>query len=154
MQILLDTGVLLRLVNRQDPLYASTRAAVQTLYRRGETLVAAPQNIAEFWNVSTRPSQARGGFGRTLAETERCVRFFEKIGTVIPDQPTNYAEWKRLVVAFGVQGKAVHDARLAAAMIVAGISTLLTFNVQDFSRYQAFHVLTPADVLAGRIASS
>jgi predicted nucleic acid-binding protein len=150
MHILLDTGVLLRLVNQQDPLHAATRSAVQTLFRRGDTLATSPQNIAEFWNVSTRPAQARGGFGRTPAETERCVRFFEKFGIVIPDQPAGYAEWKRLVIGFGVHGKAVHDARIVAAMLVANVSTLLTFNVQDFLRYQNLLVLTPQDVVAGR----
>jgi predicted nucleic acid-binding protein len=151
MPLRLDRGVLLRLVNRHDPQHAVTRSAVQTLYRRGDALVTTAQNIAEFWSVSTRPTQTRGGFGRTLAETERSVRFLEKYGSVLLDQPSSYAQWKQLVVAYGVSGRAAHDARLVAAMQVANVSTLLTWNAQDFLRYPQLSVFAPADVVAGRL---
>lgn len=45
MDVLLDTGVLLRLVNPSDSQHPSVRDAVRLLYRRGDTLVTAPQNI-------------------------------------------------------------------------------------------------------------
>jgi predicted nucleic acid-binding protein len=64
MQWLIDTGILLRLVNRGDPLHGKVVSSIQTLHRRREELVTSAQNIAEFWNLSTRPSQARGGLGR------------------------------------------------------------------------------------------
>ena len=70
---------------------------------------------------------------------------------LIPDQPAGYGEWRQLVSAFSVQGRSVHDARLVAAMLVANITTILTFNVQDFTRYQRLLVLSPSDVLAGRL---
>jgi predicted nucleic acid-binding protein len=115
MDLLLDTGVLLRLVNPSDPQHPAVRDAVRILYRRGDSLVTTPQNIAEFWNVSTRPAHARGGYGRSLAKTERCVRFFESVGTVLPDHPAAYSEWKRLVITHAVTGKAVHDARIVGS---------------------------------------
>lgn len=46
-----------------------------------------------------------------------------------------YREWKRLIVKYQVSGVQVHDARIVAAMIVHGISRLLTFNEEDFARY-------------------
>jgi predicted nucleic acid-binding protein len=48
MNVLTDTGVLLRLPERSDPHHAAVRRAVRALRDRGDTLVAAPQNIAEF----------------------------------------------------------------------------------------------------------
>jgi hypothetical protein len=46
-----------------------------------------------------------------------------------------------------VVGKNGHDARLVAAMMVHGLTHLLTFNVQDFRRYPGITAVTPADVL-------
>jgi predicted nucleic acid-binding protein len=46
-----------------------------------------------------------------------------------------YTEWRRLVVSFEVSGMQVHDARIVAAMIVHGVTHILTFNTADFVRY-------------------
>ena len=43
----------------------------------------------------------------------------------------------------GRTGKTTHDARLVAAMNVHGISSILTFNVQDFARYAAKSAVHP-----------
>jgi predicted nucleic acid-binding protein len=51
-----------------------------------------------------------------------------------------------MVVQHRVSGKSVHDARLVAAMIVHGIGEILTFNMQDFTRYTEISVLDPANV--------
>ena len=58
MLVLVDSGILLRLVERGDPQYAAIRGAVRALRSRGDTLVTAAQNAAEFWNVCTRPKRA------------------------------------------------------------------------------------------------
>ena len=55
MAVLADTGILVRLLERTDPQHAVVRQAVRTLRARGARLVTAPQNMAEFWNVCTRP---------------------------------------------------------------------------------------------------
>jgi hypothetical protein len=68
--------------------------------------------------------------------------------TLLPDTRALLPEWERLVTASGVTGKNAHDARLVAAMIVHGVTHLLTFNVADFSRYSGIIVLNPASVVA------
>ena len=47
MAVLLDTGILLRLVNVNDPLHADVEQAVDTLIARQEDLLITTQNIAE-----------------------------------------------------------------------------------------------------------
>jgi predicted nucleic acid-binding protein len=42
-----------------------------------------------------------------------------------------------------------HDMRIVAAMLRHGISTLLTTNARDFSKYAEIEVLSPEIVLAG-----
>jgi predicted nucleic acid-binding protein len=48
MLILVDSGILLRLVERGDPQHAAIRGAVRALRSRGDILVTAAQNAAEF----------------------------------------------------------------------------------------------------------
>jgi hypothetical protein len=46
-----------------------------------------------------------------------------------------YSNWRRLVVKYRVSGVQVHDARLVASMLVHDVTHILTFNIQDFTRY-------------------
>jgi predicted nucleic acid-binding protein len=51
-----------------------------------------------------------------------------------------------LVDTNNVKGVQVHDARLAAAMRIHGISHVLTFNQPDFSRYANITIVRPQDI--------
>lgn len=52
---LLDTGILLRLVNSGDPLHNEVTTACRILKNRGDEFATTAQNIAEFWNVRSCP---------------------------------------------------------------------------------------------------
>ena len=123
MFILVDSGILLRLLEPTDPQHLAVRQAVRTLRGRGDTLITSPQNAAEFWNICTRPAAARGGFGLTVAEADRRLRIVERLFQVLPDHPAAYTLWRRLVVTYAVHGVQVHDARLVAYMQGAGSRT-------------------------------
>ena len=132
---LVDTNVLLRFSRPEDPRYQISRNAVHTLEAGGHQLQTTLQNFAEFWNVSTRPTE-RNGFGRTPVETDELLQDLEKAFSLLPDSADVYREWRRLVVKYNVAGVQVHDARLAASMIVHSVKHILTFNVTDFERYK------------------
>ena len=140
MDYLVDTSVLLRLFDVDDAENPAIRAALRLLLSGGYSLVTCPQNVAEFWCVSTRPASARGGYGQTLAATERRVAFIERWGVILPESPATYFLWRSLLTTYGVQGVAVHDARLVAMMQSLGISHILTLNKSDFSRYAGLTV--------------
>src|SRR5438034_8375330 len=67
---LADTNILLRFLLLNDPAYPAIRQAVRTLKARGEQIVTTPQNMAEFWNVCTRPITVRGGLGLSVEASE------------------------------------------------------------------------------------
>jgi predicted nucleic acid-binding protein len=147
MPYLLDSNVLIRFLNRQDPNHQLVRQALRTLRRRGEQLCFTSQNLAEFWNVCTRPVTARGGYGLTVADTDRKALWAERMFTLLPDSPAVHVEWRRLLVTHSISGVQVHDARLVAAMRVHSVTHLLTFNTADFRRYGDISVTHPRDVL-------
>lgn len=152
MRYLVDTNVLLRLLQRNDPNYSIIRQAVRTLMVRGDELCCAPQNIVELWNVCTRPATVRGGFGLMTTETERRVRLIERIFTILEETPAVYPEWRRLVVDNSVIGVQVHDARLVSLMNIHDITHVLTLNGADFSRYTGITSVSPDEILPHNLA--
>ena len=148
MQYLLDTGILLRLMNRQSQMHDEIRQAVRSLKLKGHVVAITLQNVSEFWNVCTRPAEARGGLDLTIDETRRRLRTIERIAVLLPDSVETYGRWKELVVNQGVRGVQVHDAKLAALMAVHGITHLVTLNTGDFARYPHVTALTPQQVTA------
>jgi len=143
MQYLVDTGIWLRLFDRDDPEHAGIRESLQLLRRRGDSLAVCPQNIAEVWNVSTRPSTARGGYGKSVATTERRVHFIERYAVLLGESPIAYRQWRTLLVQYQIEGLAVHDSRLVSMMQVANITHIVTLNAGDFARYPNVTALTP-----------
>ena len=144
MAILLDTNVLLRLVQRRHPHSTLATHATNTLDARNETMLIAHQSIVEFWAVATRPINANG-LGLTIEDAELELDGLKKLFRVLPELPV-HEEWQRIVVKHRVSGKSVHDARLVAAMIVHGVGEILTFNMQDFARYTEISALDPSQI--------
>jgi predicted nucleic acid-binding protein len=147
MLILADSGILLRLFHTADPFHATVDTAVSVLRSRGEKLAYSLQNAAEFWNVCTRPVTARGGQGLDITETEHRLGMIETGFALLSERPAVYPIWRQLVVAHGVQGKQVHDARLAALMLAHGITHILTLNGADFARFPGIVPVDPASLV-------
>jgi predicted nucleic acid-binding protein len=145
MPYLADTNILLRWVTPADPQHSLAVNSVKTLQRRGEVVHITSQNLIEFWAVATRPASANG-LGMSPAEAEREVESLERLFPLVPDSTAIYTEWKRLVAAAGVSGVKVHDARLAAVMIVNGLTHVLTFNTDDFKRFHGINAVDPQNI--------
>jgi predicted nucleic acid-binding protein len=145
MRVLVDTNILVRAVERRHPLMRTARLALLALVRNGEQLCVTPQNIAEFWNVCTRPVNLNG-LGHSITATEKLTSRIETFFTVLPDSMEAFRIWRRLVVEHEVRGAKVHDARLAAIMQAHGIKQILTFNNGDFKRFSHVVALHPTEL--------
>ena len=115
MRVLLDTNILLRSVQPNHPLCSQATHGVAKLIRQKEGVFICAQNVAEFWNVATRPAE-RNGLGWLPEEVLREVDNIEKSLTLLPDVPAIYGAWKQIVRDHKVQGVKVYDARLVAIM--------------------------------------
>lgn len=147
MAVLCDTNILLRLAEPSDPDYPVVREAVDSLVSRSEELCFTSQNLVEFWNVSTRVV-TRNGFGLSIPDTDRRAKIIESEFRFLPDNWQVHQNWRRLVVTYGVPGAKVHDARLVAAMLVHGVTQILTLNDRDFARYTGVSAVHPRSVRA------
>ncbi|MDB9535465.1 type II toxin-antitoxin system VapC family toxin [Dolichospermum planctonicum CS-1226] len=146
MKCLVDTNILLRLVQKNSPMHLDTQRAILKLKKQGEFLCIIPQNIIEFWAVATRPLD-KNGLGLSITQAEEESEKLKKIFILELDTPQIFTEWESLVIKYQVMGKQVHDARLAAAMVVHNITHLLTFNVDDFKRFSDIVVVDPRSIV-------
>lgn len=138
-----DTNVLTVYMQPGHPQYASIVAALGRIRARGDRIVIAAQNLAEFWAVATRPTGSPNGLGYTPAqakvEVDELLRVFDRL----PDLDAAFPIWRDLVSRYGVSGKTTHDARLAATMRANGVDRILTSNARDFARFAEIKVETP-----------
>ena len=68
MKYLLDTNILLRLVETTHQQHSEASEALKKLREQNCTFYVLLQNISEFWNVCTRPKD-KNGLGLSIAET-------------------------------------------------------------------------------------
>lgn len=146
---LIDTNILLRLVQSDSPEHAMVRQCVDLLWEQGAELLFTSQNLAEFWNVCTRPIE-KNGFGFSIEQTYECASPIQSRLSFAPDSAATHQEWLKIVYEERVSGVQVHDARLVAAMHVHRISHLLTLNVADFRRYGKIVVMHPQSITTVR----
>jgi len=145
MRVLVDTNILLRSAQPNHPLCSPATHAVSKLIRQKDAVFFCSQNIAEFWNVATRPADLNG-LGFSHEEVLQEVSSIEKLLILLPDVPAVYAAWKEIVRDHKVQGVKVYDARLVATMNVYAVESVLTFNAPDFKRYTSIAALHPSSI--------
>jgi predicted nucleic acid-binding protein len=122
----------------------TVRVAIKSLAARGRGLHIVPQNLMELWVVATRPP-SQNGLGLSTTEAAAELMRLKSMFPLLPDTPAIYPVWESLVIQYRVSGKPAHDARLVAAMLVHGLTTILTFDKTGFSRYAGIEVVCPAD---------
>ncbi|HEV7373942.1 MAG TPA: PIN domain-containing protein [Pyrinomonadaceae bacterium] len=105
MSYLVDTNILLRLVQKNHPMRPDARRALITLRNQGEELCVTPQNIIEFYAVATRPLAANG-LGLSADAASREIRKLKRIFKLHPDSQAIFTEWEQLVSQYQVMGEA------------------------------------------------
>lgn len=142
---LIDTNILLRLVQIADSQHVEAKNAIDKLLAQNFTLCILLQNVSEFWNVCTRPLD-KNGFGFSIAQADAELSKIKSVFDVLPATQEVYRNWRELIVNHSVLGIKVHDAKIVAAMKAHNIQNLLTFNAKDFKRYTFIKAVEPKDV--------
>jgi predicted nucleic acid-binding protein len=143
--MLVDTSVLIRVLQPHHPLFPSADRAIRLLAERGRRLHVVAQNLIELWVVATRP-RGENGLGMTPSQAAEELERVKEIFFFLPETSAIYPVWEDLVLRHAVSGKPAHDARLVAAAQVHGLTTILTFDRTGFSRFPGIEIVCPADV--------
>jgi predicted nucleic acid-binding protein len=149
MDVLVDTNVLIRRIHRRDPKHRLAYRSLSHLVADGKRLCVTSQNLIEAWAVCTRPV-ANNGLGLDTVLTDRILARVERSVTRLRESNDIFREWRRLVVLHAVAGKKTHDAHLVAAMTVHGITEILTFNTDDFARFNGIVAIHPESLAPER----
>ncbi|MCA2970404.1 MAG: type II toxin-antitoxin system VapC family toxin [Acidobacteriaceae bacterium] len=136
----------MRGIQKKHPACAIARKALISLYRSEHDLYLTSQNIAEFWNVCTRPLEVNG-LGLSVELTDRYTNQLEQFFDILPDASEVFRTWRKIVVDHRVMGAKVHDARLVAMMKTYEIQTVVTFNVADFTRFTEIAAVHPEQLV-------
>jgi predicted nucleic acid-binding protein len=104
----------------------------------------AAQNLIEFWAAATRPA-GENGLGMSIEAAMREMTAIKRFFSPLPEIPL-FDEWEQLVAQHSILGRKTHDARLVATMKLQNISHVLTFNVDDFARYQGIVAVDPMTI--------
>jgi predicted nucleic acid-binding protein len=132
--ILLDTNVLVYLTNPLSPFHRAARTAL--LRYADEQLVVSSQILREYASVmSSHPPFDRAALATNL---QRFQQFH-----VLFDTAQSFQQWERLREHDAVAGRNVYDCNIVVTMLANNISSLLTHNTKDFTRYASEIELLP-----------
>ncbi|MEW6129948.1 MAG: PIN domain-containing protein [Acidobacteriota bacterium] len=145
MTYLVDTNILVRLVDIQSSQHQATSDAIKLLLTKKQDLYIIYESLIEFWVVATRDKNDNG-LGLSTDAADKEIFNLLKVFLLLPDASL-FAEWRALVNANHISGYKAYDTRLVAAMNLHSIDALLTFNDADF-KYYGIRVETPTEVLA------
>ncbi len=143
--VFVDTNILVYASRPAAPQHASARGALARLEAEGCRLWISTQVLREYLAVVTRPQATAPGLPMTTAIAD--VRRFQALFEVAPDDGSVAGKLLELLSAYSASGKQVHDANLAATMMVNGIKRLLTGNAGDFHRFVPQIELEPFGLL-------
>lgn len=132
-KVILDTNIILRLIDRTAPEHESSYSLVKRLISENCEICLIPQVLIEFWVVATRPPESNG-FGWDTSFTMQEIEKLQNIFVLLPDNELIFNYWQK-IVSKGVRGKRAHDARIAAAALTHEVYAIATLNTQDFADF-------------------
>jgi predicted nucleic acid-binding protein len=137
--VFVDTDVF---VEATDPHRPRHQAALAFLEEGADELFTSQQVLREYLVVATRPSTANG-LGLSVEHAlENVAAFLDVVALVFESEAT----WDKLRELLHQpdppSGRPIHDANIAATALANGLTTVATFNAQDFAGLP-IEVVTP-----------
>lgn len=131
---LLDTNVLLAATDEGRPAHPYALAVIDRWPAAGTVLYTSGQILREYLAVSTRPA-AQNGLGLAQEDAVANVRQLQSRLRFLTEDEKVSQRLLGLLEQAKCGGKQIHDANLVATVLVHGIDTIVTMNVDDFMRF-------------------
>jgi len=130
-ELFIDTNILVYATSQKSPLYDQANKKLALASDTGIALIISPQIIREYLSATTRNLHNSQAYDDIIYN----IQMFQNDFHIVDDNKTVVSALEKLVQAYSVSGKQVHDANIVATMQVYGIKYLLTHNICDFDRY-------------------
>jgi predicted nucleic acid-binding protein len=129
-----DTNILLRATISRMNEHREAEALVQSMWEKDIELWISRQIIREYLVQATHPNTFKPPFSieHVMDQMETITALFR----VSDENKDVTAQLLQLLKTYPTRGKQIHDANIVAAMLVNGIDTLLTLNLDDFKRFE------------------
>lgn len=131
---LLDTNVLLAATDEARQEHGQAVAAINVWPASGLVLYTSGQILREYLAVATRPVD-NDGLGMARPDAVANVRALRARLKLLVEDVKVSGRLLELLDTVECAGKQVHDANVVATMLVHGIDTVVTMNVDDFARF-------------------
>lgn len=143
----LDTNILLSATDEGRIDHQECQQVFRRAIERGIHLAVSGQVICEYLSVSTR-DRTINGLGLSPEDAVRNVAEFRRRTLLLEETEPVNDQLRLLVSEFGVTGAHVHDANVAATMIVHHVKMLVTENTTDFRDFTSIDVVAPVEFVA------
>jgi len=130
----LDTNILLAATDESREDHEDAIAAINVWPASGVVLYTSGQILREYLAVATRPVD-HNGLGMTQPDAIANVRALRARLNLLSEDVKVSGRLLELLDTIECSGKQVHDANVVATMLVHGIDTVVTLNVDDFARF-------------------
>jgi predicted nucleic acid-binding protein len=134
---MLDTNVLLAATDKGRAEHRDALTVVNDWAAGDTTLCTSGQILREYLAVATRPVE-RNGLGLPLPDALGNVRAIRERTVFLAEDSKVADRLLGLLADVECGGKQVHDANVVATMLVHGIGTVVTMNLDDFSRFDRY----------------
>ncbi len=137
----IDTNIFVYASDANSPWYRKANQALKNAISSGVPLFISPQVLREYLSVATRSvtHEKTIPWGKINKNHLR----FQQAFKVLPEDTTTAQKLGEMVQKYHVSGKQVHDTNIVATMLVHGIQSILTHNVDDFNRYNGLIKIVP-----------
>jgi toxin-antitoxin system PIN domain toxin len=140
--IAVDTNLLVHAHQREAELHAEAKAALRKLAESPTPWAVCFHSFVEFYAVVTHPRLWREPSTPEQAMDQIAAWRESPSLRVLADGPDAMDLLGELVVKGKIRGGQVHDARIAACCLAAGVRELWTVD-RDFSRFPALKTRNP-----------
>jgi predicted nucleic acid-binding protein len=136
-RVMLDTNVLLAATDEGRAEHHDALTIINDWAAGHTDVCTSGQILREYLSVATRPAE-KNGLGLNLPDALGNVRAIRERTTLLTEDSKVADRLLGLLADVQCLGKQVYDANLVATMLVHGIGTVVTMNLEDFTRFERY----------------
>jgi predicted nucleic acid-binding protein len=136
-RVMIDTNVLVAATDESRAEHHDALTILNDWPAGDTTLCVSGQILREYLTVATRPADGNG-LGLKRPDAVGNARAIRERTTLLAEDAKVAERLLGLLADVDCSGKQIHDANVIATMLVHGIGTVVTMNLDDFARFGGY----------------